>query len=95
MDGVHVTVILKSPGYLKEKPSIGHPEVEWNKYKNKALLSKEDYGQFALDMSPFEITRYNPNDLNESSKVKEAIQELGFQISNSDEAIWNKYRRED
>lgn len=54
----------------------------------------ERYLYFPVNMSPFEVIRYQEFDPEEAKKMKKDILDLGFRLSNEEEAMWDDWVKE-
>lgn len=54
----------------------------------------ERHVYFPIDMSPYEVTRYIERDPEEAQKMHSRIKDLGFQLSDEEERLWEEWIKE-
>jgi hypothetical protein len=93
-------------GRLKYAAQWNNPDREYSgqRHETKGLslqeltnLVKRDMTPslaFILDIEPFEVKKYYPNDIADGERLKRDVAELGFVYSKTDEGGWSNWFRE-
>ena len=63
--------------------------------ETRQLAKSNPFLDFKLDLSPFRVIRYAPDDPLATVEMKREIQRQGFTLSEAEEARWRRYINED